>query len=71
VPTIPRNPTSNLRKAVEKLRAEKRPFLHFVYGEEHIWLVRSTTCAEDMDIMQLWTELNEALNYTEEVFSSW
>jgi hypothetical protein len=36
-PTIPRNPVSNLRKAVEKLREQQRTFVHLQYNGEHVW----------------------------------
>uniref|UniRef100_A0A915E5Q2 Uncharacterized protein n=1 Tax=Ditylenchus dipsaci TaxID=166011 RepID=A0A915E5Q2_9BILA len=60
VPTIPENPSSNLRKAVEKLREEKRPFLPSVYLQEYVWLIRSSSCNTDAELELMWTELLQA-----------
>uniref|UniRef100_A0A915EAS4 Uncharacterized protein n=1 Tax=Ditylenchus dipsaci TaxID=166011 RepID=A0A915EAS4_9BILA len=60
VPTIPKNPNSNLRKAVKILREEKRPFVQSVYHQEYVWLIRSSCCNTDAELELMWTELLQA-----------
>uniref|UniRef100_A0A915EMT6 Uncharacterized protein n=1 Tax=Ditylenchus dipsaci TaxID=166011 RepID=A0A915EMT6_9BILA len=73
LPTIPRNPKSNMRKAMEKLRDEKRAFVPFMLDGDYIWLIRSSNCAEEQDLQELWTELQQAKQDEDPQFkfSSW
>jgi microcystin degradation protein MlrC len=72
-PTIPLNPASKLRMSMEKLRAEDRPFVHFMHNGNPIWLVRSTACTPEEDLKKLWEELQESEVSTDRsfVFKSW
>uniref|UniRef100_A0A915DV57 Coatomer subunit gamma n=1 Tax=Ditylenchus dipsaci TaxID=166011 RepID=A0A915DV57_9BILA len=56
----PSNPKSNMRKAMEKLRDEKRTFVPFMLDGDYICLVQSSNCAEERDLQELWTELQQA-----------
>uniref|UniRef100_A0A915DVI4 AAA+ ATPase domain-containing protein n=1 Tax=Ditylenchus dipsaci TaxID=166011 RepID=A0A915DVI4_9BILA len=73
VPTIPENPNSNLRKAVEKLREEKRPFVQSVYHQEYVWLIRSSCCNTDAELELMWTHFLQAetTNDLDWTYSSW
>lgn len=59
---------------MERMKLEKRPLLHLLEKDEHIWLIGASEYNGDADgLHTLWTELEEGNQTDDEnfVFASW